>query len=168
MSFVAYPPTAQASYMSIYTMPSLRDLSLFRSHAARGFHSSPLLLLYLHSCTAFMHTPVSHFNIHTPFLHFNMHTPRSAQTAEVLTAQELMAVWPRRSPSMHLGGGGHHPHRGGRRGGRLPVMRPRTRRGGRTYRRSRWRRQKVRSTGLWRSSGQTCFSSLSVSGLLWG
>ena len=43
-------------------MPSLRDLSLFRSHAARGFHSSPLLLLtqlhclHAHTSFALQHT----------------------------------------------------------------------------------------------------------------
>ena len=51
--FVAYPSAVQASNMSIYTMPSLRDLSLLLSHAARGCHSSPLLSLYsLHDYTA--------------------------------------------------------------------------------------------------------------------
>ena len=93
---------------------------------------------------------------------------QNAQTVEVLTAQGLMPAWPRRLPNMHRGGGGRHPHHEGKRGGRFLELRPRASRR-RTYRRSRWRRQETRSTGLWRSSGQTClFPLLSVSFLLWG
>ena len=89
-----------------------------------------------------------------------VHTLRqNAQTVDVLMAQGLMPAWLRGWPSMHRGGGGHRPHHEGRRGGRLPVPRPQALRR-RTCRRSRWRRQVARSTGLWRSSGQTCLSSL--------
>ena len=85
-----------------------------------------------------------------------VHTLRqNVQTVEVLMAQGLMPAWPRRLPNMHPGGGGHRPHHEGKRGGRFLVLRPRASRW-RTYRRSRWRRQKAGSTGLWRSSRQTC------------
>ena len=50
--FVAYPSAVQAFNMSIYTMPSFRDLSLLLSHAARGCQSFPLLPIYsLHNYT---------------------------------------------------------------------------------------------------------------------
>ena len=80
---------------------------------------------------------------------------QSALTVEVLMEQGLTPAWPRGSPCMHRGGGGHHPHHEGKRGRRSLVPRPWASRR-RTYRRSRWRRQEARSTELWRSSGQLC------------
>ena len=54
------------------------------------------------------------------------HTLRqSARTAEALVERGRMPAGPRGSPSTQQGGGGRHPHHGGRRGGKLPVRRPR-------------------------------------------
>ena len=69
---------------------------------------------------------------------------RSAQTAEVLTAQGLIPARPRGSPSMQLGGGGHRPHHRGSKRRRLLVLWPRTaRRAG--------RRLKVLPSRRWRA-----------------
>ena len=73
---------------------------------------------------------------------------RSAQTVEVLMVQGRMPALPGRSPSMQRGGGGHRPHHGGSRGGRLQRPRPRPpREGSRASRRPRWRRWEERSRG---------------------
>ena len=98
-----------------------------------------------------------------------VHTLRqSAQTVEVLMAQGRMPAWPRRSPSMHRGGGGHRPQHGGIGRGRSLALRLRTPRR-RAHRRSRWRRWEERSTRPLGSSGRRgfCFFSfyfLSVMG----
>ena len=79
---------------------------------------------------------------------------RSVRTVEVLTAQGPMPARPKRSPSTQRGDGGHRPHRGGSRGGRLLVLRPRVSRR-RASRRSRvlpsrwWRGWRSRGLVLW-------------------